>query len=362
MTTDNIDPWDGLEVHPGYTLRQEIEARGMSQRELAARMGRPEQIISDIVNGKKTITPATALELEPVLGIPAQYWVKLVTEYSGARARAVERVQLEAQVPLLKEFRYNELVKRGWIEPVKGKIEQVKSLCTYLGVASLNQHQAILPAAFRITGPANFSDRALASWLRQGELLARDMDLPPFDRLRFLEVLPVIRTFTADLPKIFYPKMVDQCSSAGVAFVVAQELPKIGANGVTRWLNTGNPLVQLNLKQKWADIFWFTFFHEAGHVLQPRKHDVMHYTRRRDAANLPYETEANDFAQDMLLPPSDWKRIKDELNTHCSTTRVAELASEVGIHPGIVVGRLQHERVIHFSQMNDLRELYRWGS
>ena len=91
MATNGTDAWGGLEVHPGYTLRQEIEARGLTQRGLATRMGRPEQVISDIVNGRKSITPSTATELERVLDIPAYFWVDLVRQHDLAIGRIAER-------------------------------------------------------------------------------------------------------------------------------------------------------------------------------------------------------------------------------------------------------------------------------
>ena len=360
MTTDIRDDWGGLEVHPGYTLRQEIAETGMSQRELAARMGRPEQVVSDIINGRKSITVHTAKALETVLGIPMTFWVNLQRQHDLARARVRERTTLEAQTPRLKDFHYNQLVKRGWVKHDKDRVEQVRILCKFLGVASLNNHAATVPASFRITGSGRFSDETLAVWLRRGELLARDMELPSFDRAKFHSILPEIRRLTTELPSAFYPRMVDLCTTGGVAFVVVEELPKVGANGAVRWLHTGNPLIQLNLKWKWADIFWFTFFHEAGHVMQPKRHEVLHYTRRRHAHDMPYEAEADDFARDTLIPPHHWQHIKDEAATSLSGARVRELAHEVGIDPGIIVGRLQHERIIRHSELSELRTQYEW--
>lgn len=349
-----------LPIHPGETLADAIEEHGLTQAKLAALMGRPTQVVNEIVRGKKNITSETALALERVFGVPAAFWVRLQARYDITVARVAEKAAIEQQIPLLNAFRYNELVRRGWIEHAKDKTERVRVLCKYLGVASLHQHAATLPASFRITGGSRYSDEALAVWLRRGELLARDMELPGFDRDRFRDVLPQIRRLTTESPEVFRPRMADLCESAGVALVFVQELPKVGANGVTRWLHTGNPLIQLNLKWKWADILWFTFFHEAGHVMQPKRHDVMHYGKRQ-ATDTRYESEANQFASDILIPPDRWRYIKHEADQYLSRARVAELAREVGIDPGIIVGRLQHERVIRHSEMNNLRRQYVWA-
>lgn len=356
----NQDIWPDIAIHPGETVADLIEQRGLTQAKVAELMGRPPQVINEIVRGKKNITAETAVGLEAVLDMPAQFWTNLQAIYDNTRAHIAERTKLEAQVPLLNSFRYNELVRRGWVEHAKDKTERVRVLCKYLGVASLHQHAATLPASFRITGGSRYSDEALAVWLRRGELLARDMELPGFDRDRFRDVLPQIRRLTTESPEVFRPRMADLCESAGVALVFVQELPKVGANGVTRWLHTGNPLIQLNLKWKWADILWFTFFHEAGHVMQPKRHDVMHYGKRQ-ATDTRYESEANQFASDILIPPDRWRYIKHEAGLYLPRARVAELAREVGIDPGIIVGRLQHERVIRHSEMNNLRRQYVWA-
>ena len=120
------------------------------------------------------------------------------------------------------------------------------------------------------------------------------------------------------------------------------------------------PLIQLNLKWKWADIFWFTFFHEAGHVLQPKRHDVMHYGKHQ-STDTRYEDAASQFATDILIPPTQWKHICGELIMYSTSQRVRELAHEAQVHPGIVVGRLQHERRIRYSEMNDLRAKFEWS-
>lgn len=356
----NQDIWPDTATHPGEILADLLDEQGFTQARVAALMGRPAQVINEIVKGKKSITAETAVGLESVLNMPATFWMNLQAIYDNTRARIAERTTLEAQTPFLKDFRYNQLVKRGWVEHAKDRVEQVRIMCKYLGVASLHNHAATVPASFRITGGGNYSNEALAVWLRRGELLARDMELPSFDRQRFLAALPEIRRLTTEPPAVFHPRMVELCETAGVAFVAVEELPKVGANGATRWLHTGNPLIQLNLKWKWADIFWFTFFHEAGHVMQPKRHEVLHYTRRRLAADLPYEAEANDFAQDSLIPPHHWQYIKDEVITFLSASRVNALAQEVGIDPGIIVGRLQHERIIRHSELNELRTKYEW--
>lgn len=349
-----------LPIHPGETLAGVIEEHGLTQSRLASLMGRPTQVINEIVRGKKNITPETATGLERVFDVPATFWISLQSRHDITLAKCAERAKWQQQFPLLKDFRANELMKRGWIPRVNDKAMQVKELCKFLGVASLEVHAATLPASFRITGGERYSDRTLAVWLRRGELLALQAELPAFDPTRFRAILDEIRALTVDTPDDFDDQMTQLCASAGVALVFVQELPKVGANGVTRWLHRGNPLIQLNLKWKWADIFWFTFFHGAGHVLQPKRHDVMHYGKRQ-STDTRYEDAASQFATDILIPPTQWKHICGELIIYSTSQRVRELAHEAQVHPGIVVGRLQHERRIRYSEMNDLRTKFEWS-
>ena len=350
-----------LPIHPGETLASVIEEHGLTQSRLASLMGRPTQVINEIVRGKKNITPETATGLERVFDVPATFWISLQSRHDITLAKCAERAKWRQQFPLLKDFRANELMKRGWIPRVNDKAMQVKELCKFLGVASLEVHAATLPASFRITGGERYSDRTLAVWLRRGELLALQAELPAFDPTRFRAILDDIRALTVNTPDDFDDQMTQLCASAGVALVFVQELPKVGANGVTRWLHRGNPMIQLNLKWKWADIFWFTFFHEAGHVLQPKRHDVMHYGKRQ-STDTRYEDAASQFATDILIPPTQWKHICGELIMYSTSQRVRELAHEAQVHPGIIVGRLQHERRIRYSEMNDLRAKFEWSA
>lgn len=358
--TNQREVMSDLPIHPGETLANAIEEHGLTQAKLAALMGRPPQVINEIVRGKKNITSETAFGLELVFGVPAAFWVRLQARYDITVARAAERSAIEQQIPLLNVFRYNELVKRGWVERSKDKAEQVRILCKYLGVASLHQHAATHPASFRVTGGGGYSDEALAVWLRKGELDAINADVPPFDEAKFRSALLSIREMTVQPPKNFAKRMAQLCATAGVALVFVPELPKVGANGVTRWLSAESPMIQLNLKGKRADIFWFTFFHEAGHVLQPRQHDVLHYGKRH-ATDTRYEAQADQFASDLLIPPDRWRAFRDDTRRPLTTHRVTTFARTVGIHPGIVVGRLQHERAIRFSEMNHLRRPMNWS-
>jgi len=347
-----------LAVPPGELLAEELEARGMTQRELADRTGRPGQKISEIINGKKSITYDTALELEKVLGIPAHFWVNLEASYQLSKARLREKSQLEEQEAWLEFFPVRELRARDYIPRTRDKRETVAALLRFFGVASfpaLRQRQEAF-IQYPITPKSKVSEGALWAWLRVGAIQARQIETAPYNHGRFLNALSDIRCLTTERAQVFFPRMIELCASAGVAFVVVKQFPKSGANGVVRWLSTDKAMIQLSTKRGWTDIFWFTFFHETKHVLdrQKKRAFVNGINDDPDA-----EAAADRFAEDLLIPPDEWAAfVESEAWSHPG---VRDFAHRVGIHPGIVVGRLQHKGLVGYASLNDLRRKFVWS-
>ncbi|MEX2599546.1 MAG: HigA family addiction module antitoxin, partial [Dehalococcoidia bacterium] len=341
MTTSSKRMYSDLPIPPGEVLEEELEAIGMTQKELAARLDRPPQVVNEIIRGKKAITPETAFELEKVLGIPAQFWVNLEAAYRITLARNKDREELVRSEEWLKAFPVREMEKRGWIPVGEDKIEKLRNILSFLGVAHPAAYREAV-VGFRMTEAAasKVSLEALAAWLRRGELEARDAETTPFNAERFREALREIRGMTRQAPEEFHDRLVALCAEAGVVVRVVQELPKSGANGATRWLSEDKALIQMSLRNRWQDVFWFAFFHEAGHLL-------LHRTTRTfiegvDGADDRLEQEANRFAANLLIPERDWAAFVGA--GQFKARAVQEFADLQGIASGIVVGRLQHEK------------------
>ncbi|GAF88770.1 unnamed protein product, partial [marine sediment metagenome] len=271
-TADRV--FSDLAVPPGELLAEELEARGMTQKELADRTGRPEQKISEIINGRKSITHDTALELEKVLGVSADFWVNLEASYQLTRARLRERSELERQEDWLGFFPVSELQRREYIPKGGDKQHTLAALLKFFGVASfqaLQMRQRAILEDYRITPKSKVDEGALWAWLREGTIEARKIETEPYDQRRFLDVLSEIRPLTTEPVRDSVPKAMQLSASAGVAFVVVKEFPRGGANGVARWLSPDKAMIQLSTKRRWTDIFWFSFYHEAKHVLDRQK-------------------------------------------------------------------------------------------
>jgi hypothetical protein len=138
----------------------------------------------------------------------------------------------------------------------------------FFGVVSSSKVPLVEEAAFRRSEAFATNPWALAAWLRKGELDAQKISVQQYDRERFMEVLHLIRRLTAQEPSVFVPEMTKLCSAAGVTVVFVRELSKTSVSGATRWLSHNRPLIQLTLRHKCDDMFWFSFFHEAGHVVE----------------------------------------------------------------------------------------------
>ena len=362
MTTSRHRAFSDLAIPPGEVLAEEIEARGMTQRELAARLDRPPQVVNEIIRGKKAITPDTAIALGKVLGGDPGFWTNLEADYQLTLARQRERNALHTETQWLKEYPIRELVKRGWLSAGRDAESRTKALLDFLGVASVAPRVYQEAVGFRITEAAQrkVSAGALAVWVRKGELEAREIVTADYDAEAFRAALHTIRGMTEQRPEEFLPAMTRLCADAGVAFCVVPELPKSGANGVARWLTDKKALLQMSIRNKWADIFWFSFSHEAGHLLK-------HRTQRRiaidgldgDPDTAAMEAEADQFAKDFLIAPEDW-------NDFCGKGRfgpvqVQEFARSIGIAPFIVVGRLQKEGLVRYNQLTQLKRRYEWA-
>jgi addiction module HigA family antidote len=344
---------------PGETLRDVLEERSISQRELATRMGRPEKTISEIVNGKASITADTALQLELVLDIPAAFWNAREQHYREFLAREAQEAELANRIEWARRFPYAAMVKQGLISAARRHADRVRELLRFFGVSSPEQWEetyASAEVAFRRSASFEFSREALSVWLRAGVLQAQAIPCAPYNRTRFVEALTEVRAITGEPPEVFQSLVVEFCADAGVAVAFVPQLPRSRVSGATRWLSPEKALVQLSLRYKSDDHLWFTFFHEAAHVLLHGKKLIFLEGSGHEGHQ---EGEANRWAGDFLIPPP----VYDELVSASQYTRalLQAFARRLGIAPGIVVGRLQHDGRLPHSHCNDLKRRLRWA-
>jgi addiction module HigA family antidote len=345
---------------PGETLLETLEMLGMSQAELARRTGRPNKTINEIVQGKTAITPETAVQFERVLGIPAGFWIRREQQYQETLARLKEEEELQEHIGWLKNFPIKEMAAFGWIEKFDDSIQQIKEVLNFFGIASPEHWDAALPcASFRQSTAYQADPYAVAAWLREGERRAQRIDCEAYDAGLFEEYLHDFRALTTEPVEIIQTQVVEMCAEAGVALVFVPQLPRTVTSGATRWLSSEKALIQLSLRYKTCDHLWFTLFHEAAHILLHGKRDAF-LESDKDSDDVK-EQQADKFASDRLIPPELWKEfVASIMPGRISKAEIVSFADAIGIAPGIVVGRLQHEELLPHSHCNDLKIRLNW--
>lgn len=348
---------------PGTTLLETLNGLGISQADLSERTGRSKKMINEIIKGKAPITPKMSLELERVLGAPASFWNNRERHYRESLARIEEQSRLQDQVKWLETIPVNVMVKWGWIKKFKEKVLQLQEVLSFFGIASPDQWSVVTQSlgrqvAFRKSEAFEVDNGALMAWLRKGEIEAKNIPCEPYDEKKFRSMLQTIRRLTVEPPDVFQQGLMDRCSTCGVAVVFVPELSKTRVSGATRWVTPSKALIQLSLRYKSDDHLWFSFFHEAGHILKHGKKEIF-----IEGASLGMhegkEDEANRFAADFLIPRPGYNRLIK--NSPFSKVKILHFASQLGLAPGIVVGRLQHDKHLPVTHCNDLKKRFKWA-
>jgi HTH-type transcriptional regulator / antitoxin HigA len=344
---------------PGDTLQDILDERGMTQAALALRTGRTKKHINEIIRGKAPITPETALQLERVLGTPAAFWNNREQQYRETLARIEEEKHLRQHTDWLNHFPLRDMIKRGWLTKYDDRVAQLREVLAFFGVAYPAQwddtwHDTSI--AFRKPQTRESNEYALAAWLREGERLAQDILCQPYKADTFRSALATIRLATRQPFKEAQQEVIRLCADAGVATVFVPELPGTCTHGATRWLSPNKALMQLSFRWKADDQIWFTLFHEGGHILLHGKREIFIEGTELSSAE---EDEANAFAADFLISPKALQafRVLPDSRTKVGIKR---FAAELGIAPGIVVGRLQKEGHLPQSYCNDLKQRIAW--
>lgn len=343
-------------VAPGTTLRSTIDALGMTQSDLAVRSGLSLKHVNQIILGAAPITHETALALEKVTGVSARLWNRLESNYRDRLARMEDRRLLASDAEWLKTLPIRELRQRQILSSQRDEGLVLQEVCRFFGVANRSSWEKVWRqplAAFRKSKSFESDVGALAAWLRIGEREAADIDCEPYDARRFREALNEIRSLTVVPGVEFVSSLVTICARAGVAVVFVPEIKGTRASGATRWLTPTKAVIQLSLRHKSDDHLWFSFFHEAAHVLLHSKKETFVTGEPSDDVN---ESEADDFAKNFLIP----RRYEKELGTLRSREEIMRFADTVGIAPGIVVGRLQREGILDWSQRNELKRRFKF--
>lgn len=333
-------------VPPGETLVEWLEREEMSQVEFARRTRLTPKHITQVVKGKAGISPEVAIAFERVTSLPARYWTQLDANYQTAKQRDHEETVLTGRLGLLDKFPVAELERRGCIEKADTRIEKLRGLLQFFGVADPDALEEVWlqPAMYRQSKAFEADPGSVASWLRLAELQAAEIRTQRYDADAAREAIKEIRSLSR-LPGIQWLEPLRQlCASLGIALVIVKELPKCRINGATRWISPDKAMIALSLRHRRNDIFWFTLFHELCHLLRHSKKET--FIDGRGNVHPELEAEADSFAARVLVPPKAAAR----LPFVTTLADVQEIARSIGVADGILVGRMQYDGLIPHSR------------
>ncbi|MCR1795841.1 ImmA/IrrE family metallo-endopeptidase, partial [Leptospira sp. id769339] len=254
-----------------------------------------------------------------------------------------------------------DMIKRGWIQTRSTTEEMLKECLNFFEVENISSwhnkyNEEIQTSLFRTSLKYESNPGAVAAWIRRGEILSDSIQCKTWNPQKFKETLFELRslTFKRD-PNLFLQELRQKCSECGVAFVLLKAPEGCRASGVTKFLSKNKALIILSFRFLSNDHFWFSFFHEAGHLILHNKNSI--FLEGISNTSNKEEDEANNFAAEILVP----QRYKVELlSLKANKQSILNFSKTVGVHPGIIVGQMQHYNIIRRNQMNGFKRRYQW--
>lgn len=335
---------------PGYTIKEQLVDRGISQKEFAARMGMSEKHISKLINGEVQLTHDMSVRLETVLGIEASFWNKLEALYREKLAKAIAENSMDDDIKIAGKFPYDEMAALGWIPKEKNPNKKVINLRKFFEVTELKllEDSQITRIACRRLAVTESSDAALMAWTQRARYMAREISTSLADIKKLNTYIPEIRSMTAQEPNEFLPRLKEILQECGIALILIPHLKNCFLHGAT-FLYGGKIVIGLTTREKYADRFWICLFHEIGHIILKHINNPLNLNDKDESA-------ADEWAENILIPQEEYNQFIN--NGKFSKTEICLFAEKIGVQPGIVVGRLQSDQILKPNALNDLKQRY----
>jgi len=328
---------------PGEFLRDELEARGWSQTELADIMGRPVRLINEIVAGKKAITPETAIQLGDSLGTGPELWMNLESQYQLSKVQATDGL-VARRARLYERFPVREMIKRGWIEGTKNIDELEARFKTFFDLKNLDDEVCLSHAAKK-TDAAGTPTPLQQAWLFRARQLAAGTVAPKFSAKTLEASLPKLQALLSAPEETRHVAAI--LLECGVRFVAVEAIPGTKIDGACFWLSNNQPVIAVSLRLDRIDNFWFVLRHEVEHVLRGHGQDRGYIldqdldSTATDTTVAEEEQVANTAASDFCVSQQELSGFMARVGPFYAEDRVVLFAQRLRVHPGLVVGQLQ---------------------
>lgn len=346
---------------PGATILDLLEERGSTVGEFASAAHRSVQEVSALLYGIEMLNEGWAKQLSTLLGASPEFWLRREEQYRSCLQRLADVTDTNNAPEWLAELPIADMVKFGWIARGKSKDETLANALAFFGVPSVESWRsryklALESAAYRTSAAFETRPGAVAAWLRRGEVRARQIDCRPWDAAKFRQALASMRTLSKEAdPAKFLPQLTGLGRECGVSIVVERAPDGCRASGATKFLTPNKALMLLSFRYLVDDQFWFTVFHEAGHLLLHTRQSL--FLEGFEGPDSSAEREADDFARRTLFTDAGLQELE---SVPLNRFAIARLAKRLGIGMGLVVGQLQEMGRVPFKHFNYLKVRYTW--
>ncbi|WP_339616904.1 ImmA/IrrE family metallo-endopeptidase [uncultured Gilvimarinus sp.] len=360
MTTSNLSFSPDWVSPPGSTLNDLIELEGKSLSQFANSMQLGFYELNKIIKGKVSIDLDLASKLEEHTGTSAKFWLEREKNYRNSIKKMESKKTLEKN--WLSALPTADMAKFGWIKTSRNLSEKLTACLRYFDVSSVDEWQSkynslLIETAFRTSQAYDSTYEAISSWLRQGEIEASKIPCQEWCKSKLVNSIPEIRSLTTiENPNDFLPELKRILSFCGVALATARAPQGCRASGATFWPQDNKPILIMSFRYLSDDHFWFTLFHEIGHLVLHSDHRLILETN--ETKYLDIEKEADNYSENVLIP----KEHQDELKTLRANDlrKIVKFSKKLGISKGIVVGQLQHRGILKKNYLNKLKVRYSW--
>ena len=360
MATKLIGLSRDLIIHPGETLRELLEDRDMTQKELAKRTDFSEKHISKVLNGQASITSKFAAALAVVFDVNAIFWINLQGNYDLelAEFNALNSIS-PAEISILSELKdvVRYMKKSGLLTDGLKPEEDVLQMRNILSVNNLTIIPSLsFSAVFRGSATHKINLYVLFAWIRLCEILAAKVSTTGvLDKQKLKSNIPYIKSLMfKDISGI--RKELDRTfSDCGIKLCIVKHFTGAPVQGFIERANSGDIVLCMTIRNAWADIFWFTLFHEIAHILND---DVSNRFIDYSFTENEAERKANEFAEDILIDPDNYKSFVKAGDF--SLVRIRDFAKHEQVKPYIVIGRLQREHMLQYQAFSGEKVRYKW--
>lgn len=336
---------------PGDLIKALLTRNAWTQDDLAAAMGRSRQSVNEMISGKTALTPDTAKSLSQIFNNGFDTWWMLEGRYRESLLEGQEGADTK-RLSILRIAPIKDMQKRGWLSPDKSVEELEPELKEFFGTDDLEQDFE-LPMAFKRTVKQSKLNRAELAWALRATHLASILPVSHFDPARMDNLLKELRTLAAKSKAVH--RVPELLSKYGIRFVVVEPLPRAKIDGAAFWLNENSPVIALSIRFDNIGSFWFALIHECIHIKYKDRFSLdTDMESKIDSPLDEQENRANREASELLVPQARLEGFIAQWAPYYSHARINNLATQLQIHPGIIVGQLHHRKEIGYSKLRDL--------